>query len=137
MHTHAGIKQKPPWLKLASFMLTPRTSHRCSACPRASNVPFPHARRCSIASVVAFLIEFAAGRDSCAFMEGQGLALSSFQRAPCSLSIEIKALAQLVSHARSHPGGPGFKAQAPQFLPSFPFLLHSHLGRILIWAAAP
>ena len=81
-----------------------------------TNVPFPHARRCSTASVVAVLIEFAASKGSCAFMEGQGLALSSFQRAPCSLSIEIKALAQLVSHTRSHPGGPGFEPQAPQIL---------------------
>ena len=98
-----------------------------------TSVPVPHVRRCSTASVVAVLIEFAAGKDSCAFMEGQGLALSSIQSDPCSSSSKIQALAQLVSHTSSRPGGPGIESQAPQFL-----LCCTHTstsGQVCCWAS--
>ena len=107
MHLHprtAALDCEPVALLRLAAAMSEATSSSSSSLPahpsllhdltsQRTNVPVQHARWCSTASVVTVLIEFAAGKDSCAFMEGQGLALESIQREPCCFSSKITALA--------------------------------------------
>ena len=135
MHLHTRMAaldcESVALLHLAAAM-TEATSSSSSSLPahpsllhdlssQRTNVPVLHARRCSTASVVAVLIEFAAGKDSCAFMEGQGLALASIQRVPCSFSSQITALAQLVSTRARIQEVLGLSPRRPNFCPLFHF----------------